>query len=320
MLIMPVAGRNCVPYLNGHETMSTETQHLIDEIGPVVLQAPTGQAEHRALDVVRIWGVPLARLTYEQTLDEVDHLIRRGEPAFFITANLNYAMLTNRDQRLRSVNDQASFLVADGMPLVWYSRLTGRPLPERVAGSDLIGMLFDRAARRGHRVFLLGGAGDVAEEVARISRERYPGLKIVGIEAPILGEMGPEEHAKLTARIRSARPDLLLVAFGQPKGELWLAENYRALGVPACVQLGASFDFVAGRTPRAPRWMQRVGAEWLYRIWREPRRMIPRYVRNAVFLCTAIVRDVMSKGKTDDAADADRQGSHGDRGREAPGG
>jgi N-acetylglucosaminyldiphosphoundecaprenol N-acetyl-beta-D-mannosaminyltransferase len=299
--------------------MATETEPVTSEI-PLAISPSLAEPNACRLDVVRIWGLPLARLTYEQTLDEVDRLIARGEPALFITANLNYAMLSDRDERLRRVNERAAFLVADGMPLVWYSRLTGRPLPERVAGADLISMLLRRAAQRGHRVFLLGGAGNVAEEVAAIARERYAGLRIVGVEAPTLDELSPEEHGQLLARIRRARPDLLLVAFGQPKGELWLAENREALGVPACVQLGASFDFLAGRTPRAPRWVQRIGAEWLHRVACGPRRMIPRYFRNAVFLVKAVLRDILSCGKIGHAAERNRQGGPGDGRGQAPGG
>ena len=301
--------------------MLTDSQHQTDGSNFIVLTMATGPAKVRPWDTVRIWGLPLARLTCQGTLDEVDRLIERGRPAFFVTANLNYAMLTGRDERLRRVNEQAAFLVADGMPLVWYARLTGRRLPQRVAGADLIGMLAERAAARGHRVFLLGGADGVAGEVAAIFQQRYPGLEIVGVEAPILGELSAEEHERLVARIRRARPDLLLVAFGQPKGELWLAENCGALGVPACVQLGASFDFVAGRIRRAPKWMQRIGAEWLYRIACEPGRMIPRYLRNALFLIRAVARDAMRYRYSEacDAGDRKRQGGPGDRRGEAPG-
>lgn len=249
--------------------------------------------EPDAIDEVAIWGIRLARLTYRQTLDQVDHLIKRAEPAFFITANLNYVMLSDRDSQVRAANDQAAFLLADGMPLVWYSRFRRRSLPERVAGADLIYMLAERASQRGHRVFMLGGGPQVAEEAGSVLRQRYPALQIVGIEAPMTDELSPREHDLLIARIRDARPDLLFVALGQPKGEIWLAENHRALGVPACVQLGASFDFVAGRVARAPRWIQRIGGEWLYRICRQPRRMIPRYFQNALFLVKAILRDCL---------------------------
>ena len=117
-------------------------------------------------DPVWVWGLPLAPVTFDQALDRIDRLIEDGEPSFFITANLNYAMLADADPRLRALNDRAAFLLADGMPLVWWSRLGPRPLPERVAGSDLIYGMCERAARNGHRVYLLGAAPGVADEAA----------------------------------------------------------------------------------------------------------------------------------------------------------
>jgi N-acetylglucosaminyldiphosphoundecaprenol N-acetyl-beta-D-mannosaminyltransferase len=230
-----------------------------------------------------------------QTVDIVDRLIERREPGFFITANLQYAMLSARDPRLAEVNRMAAFLVADGMPMVWYSRLIGQPLPERVAGSDLIYLLARRAAERGHRMYFLGGQPGAAADAATTLSWMYPGLKVAGVEAPQLESLSLEEHRRLIERIRDARPDLLLVAFGQPKGELWLAENLAALGVPACVQVGASFDFVAGRASRAPRWMQRSGLEWLYRMVCDPKRLGPRYARNAWFLAKAVMGDVTAR-------------------------
>jgi N-acetylglucosaminyldiphosphoundecaprenol N-acetyl-beta-D-mannosaminyltransferase len=247
-------------------------------------------------DRVDVWGLPLARFGCAQTLEAIDRLIARREPAFFITANLHYAMLTGEDPRLRAVNQQAAFLLADGMPMVWYSRLTDKPLPERVAGADLIYSLAARAAQRGHRVFLLGGAPGIAEQAAHVLCRLHPALVIAGIEAPTLDALSAEEHAELIGRIRQAKPDLLLVALGQPKGELWLAENYQQLGVPACVQLGATFDFVAGRVRRAPRRLQQIGLEWLYRLASDPRRLAPRYLKNAVFLARALVDELLHKG------------------------
>ena len=254
-------------------------------------ERPPGASALDNLQPVDIWGIPLAAVDYARTLDLVDELIERRDPSFFITANLHYAMLTARHRQLKQLNDQAAFIVADGMPMVWYSRLIGRPLPERVAGSDLIFMLSGRAAQRGHSLFLLGGAPGVAEQAAQNLTTAYPGLKIVGIDSPMLGQITEQEHEHLVWKIRTARPDLLFVAFGQPKGELWLAENYRSLGVPASVQLGASFDFAAGRIRRAPRWTHRLGAEWLYRISQQPKRMIPRYSADALFLAKSLLLD-----------------------------
>jgi N-acetylglucosaminyldiphosphoundecaprenol N-acetyl-beta-D-mannosaminyltransferase len=247
------------------------------------------------LETIWIWGLPFACLDRDQTVDAVDRLIERREPSFFITANVQYAMLSDGDPRLAEVNRLAAFLVADGMPMVWYSRLLGRPLPERVAGSDLIYLLSRRAAERGHRVFFLGGRPGVAAAAATTLSRRYPGLQVAGVETPELDSLSAEEHQRLVERIRAARPDLLLVAFGQPKGELWLVQNYRALGVPVCVQVGATFDFVAGQAARAPRWMQAIGLEWLHRLCCDPKRLGPRYAKNAWFLVKAVLRDLAAR-------------------------
>jgi N-acetylglucosaminyldiphosphoundecaprenol N-acetyl-beta-D-mannosaminyltransferase len=242
---------------------------------------------------VWVWGLPIAPMTRAQAVEAVAELVEVGQPSFFITANAHYAMLTHEDPSLQAVNAQAAFVLADGAPLVWASRWKGLPLPERVAGSDLIFDLCGRAARDGHRIFLLGGATGVAVEAAEALSRRFPGLRIVGTEAPAIREVSAEEHDALLERIRAARPDLLFVAFGQPKGEFWIAQHLQSLGVPVCVQVGASLDFVAGRVSRAPRQLQKLGLEWAYRMWLEPARLAPRYARNAWFLLGMIARDLV---------------------------
>ena len=198
-----------------------------------------------------VWGVPFAPITLTQAVAAVSELIRDGRPSFFITAPTHYAMLTEEEPDLRTINDRAAFIVADGKPLVWASRMLGTPLPERVAGSDLIFHLCEEAARQGFRVFLLGGGEGVAEQAAQRLVERYPGLQIVGTECPPFREPTPDEEEALLDRIRRAAPDLLFVAFGQPKGERWIIRHLEGLGVPVSVQVGASLDFAAGRVRRA---------------------------------------------------------------------
>jgi N-acetylglucosaminyldiphosphoundecaprenol N-acetyl-beta-D-mannosaminyltransferase len=236
---------------------------------------------------VPVWGLPLAPLTLPQTVDLVDDWIADRTPRYVITANVHYAMLAANDPRLGPVTAGAALVLADGMPLVWAAR--GR-LPERVAGSDLVPALCRRAADRGHRVFLLGAAPGVAEQAADNLRTRFPGVPIAGTLAPPFRDLSPAERDELVQTVRAARPDLLFVAFGQPKGELWVAEYYRELGVPVTMQVGATLDFLAGRAPRAPRWLQRVGLEWAYRLLREPRRLTGRYVRNGLFVARKVIK------------------------------
>lgn len=244
-------------------------------------------------DAVWIWGLPLVPWTRAEVADRVIALVEAGRPSYFITANAHYAMLSAQEPRLRAINAEAAFVIADGAPLVWASRLRKTRLPERVAGSDLIYDLCQRAAARGHRLFFLGGEHGVAEEAARRLVETYPGLQIIGTEAPPHRPLDAEERRRLLETIRAARPDLLLVAFGQPKGEYWIAEHHRELGVPVCVQVGATLDFVAGRVRRAPRALQKIGMEWAYRLWLEPRRLGPRYARNAAFLARRVASDLL---------------------------
>jgi len=244
---------------------------------------------------VQVWGLPLAPLTLQGALDAIERQIETRQPGYFITANLNYAMLTRQDCRLADVNSKARFILADGMPLVWASGLKSRPLPERVAGSDLVPAICRQAAAKGRRVFLLGGAPEIGREAARRLQEASPELVISGIESPMMRELGPSEHQGLLERIKSSRSDILLAALGQPLGEMWLAEHVNYLGIPACVQIGASLDFVAGKVARAPRWMQAAGLEWAWRFGCEPRRLAGRYLRNAGFLMGAVARDLFRR-------------------------
>jgi N-acetylglucosaminyldiphosphoundecaprenol N-acetyl-beta-D-mannosaminyltransferase len=231
-----------------------------------------------------VWGVPLAPLTLAGAVARIDELIDAGLPSFFITANLHYAMLTAKRADLRAVNARAAFILADGVPLVWGSRLQKKPLPERVAGADLVWKMCEQAACRGRRIFICGAAPGVAATAADVLVKRYPGLIVAGTTSPPFRELVEEEERELLEEIRNARPHLLLVAFGQPKGELWIARNYEKLQIPVCVQLGASIDFIAGKFRRAPRWIQRIGMEWLFRLSQEPRRLIGRYARDIAFL------------------------------------
>jgi N-acetylglucosaminyldiphosphoundecaprenol N-acetyl-beta-D-mannosaminyltransferase len=238
-----------------------------------------------------VWNVPFDRVTMDGAIDRIESLIERRTPSYAITANLNYAMLHNRSPQIQQITEHADLILADGQPIVWRSRWSDRPLPQRVAGSEMIHHLARRASEKGWRVFFLGGRPSVARRCSQRLAELYPGLKIAGVESPPFRALTEEEQADQVQRIHDSEATVLLVAFGQPKGEQWIAQNYRKLGVPLSIQLGASFDFVAGTAHRAPQVWQRLGAEWAYRMLSDPRRLVPRYAANAWFLLTALADD-----------------------------
>lgn len=195
-------------------------------------------------------------------------------------------MAAQDDPAFMAILNQADLCIPDGVGALWAARWLGTPLKERVAGSDLIWLLAGRAAREGWRLFLLGGWNDVAARTAEILTRRYPGLQVVGTYA---GSPREEENAAIVARVNASRADVLLVAYGAPAQDKWIARNREALAtVRAAMGVGGSFDFVVGEAKRAPGWMQRLGLEWLHRLLREPWRWrrqlaLPRFVLAVIF-------------------------------------
>ena len=242
-----------------------------------------------------VWGIPFDRLNKAQSVDAIERLIDSRTTSYVITANLNYLMHHHRNPSLRSVTDDAAMILADGQPIVLRSRWNSQPLPTRVAGSEMIYDLAERAREKDWGIYFLGGQTGVAERCAQRLADRYPGLRIVGVESPPYRQLTEQEQLEQDARIRDSGADLLLVALGQPKGEIWIHPNYQRLGVPVSIQLGASFDFVAGIAKRAPRMWQRCGMEWAYRMLSDPRRLLPRYASNAFFLIQSILGDLRGR-------------------------
>jgi N-acetylglucosaminyldiphosphoundecaprenol N-acetyl-beta-D-mannosaminyltransferase len=243
-------------------------------------------------DRVMVWGVPFVPWTMAQTVAAIGDLIRGGRPSHFVTANTHYVMLSERDPALSAINSNAAFIVADGMPIVWASRFGASPLPERVAGSDLIFELSAEAAAKGYRLFILGGGKGVAEEAGRRLTALNPELQVVGAVCPPYGQWTPADDADLIDRIRSARPDVLITALAMPKADHWLTSNLQKLEVPVVFNCGAAVDFAAGNVRRAPRLVRSMGLEWAFRLWLEPQRLVGRYWANALFVARMIAKDV----------------------------
>ena len=219
-------------------------------------------------------GCAVDNLNMAETLDVVEGFIRSGKPHQHVVVNVDKIVKANRDPALRQIINDCDLINADGMPVVWASRLLGKPLKERVTGVDLFEALMARAAEKGWRVFLLGAREEVVSGVARLYPARYPGLTLAGYRN---GYWTPEEEEKVVADIAATRPDILFVAISSPKKEAFLARYQAAMKVPFAMGVGGTFDVAVGLVKRAPVWMQNAGLEWFYRFLQEPRRMFRRY-------------------------------------------
>jgi N-acetylglucosaminyldiphosphoundecaprenol N-acetyl-beta-D-mannosaminyltransferase len=207
-------------------------------------------------------------------LAAIERFVLDGGPHQISTVNVEYLITARRDPEFAQVLRTTSLNVPDSVGVLWAARWLGRPLVERVTGSDGIYVLADLCARKGFRLFLLGAAPGVAQRVSRILVARYPGLCVCGA---LSGSPEPAQDDAVVDRVRQARPDVLLVAYPSAPQEKWIARNLARTGASVAMGVGAAFDFCSGVQKRAPRWMQRVGLEWLYRLIHEPwrwRRML----------------------------------------------
>lgn len=235
---------------------------------------------------VRLFGIDLDVLRMDQTIARLLVWIceQDGRCRYVVTPNIDHVVIYQECADLRQAYDAAGLVLADGAPVVAASRLLGRPLPERVAGSDLVPRLFSEAVwqRKGLRLYLLGGAPGVGQTAADRVAVTWPGVEVVGIASPPLGfERDTVFNDELVAEINALQPDILLIGLGAPKQELWIHRHHQQLTVPVALCVGATIDFLAGERTRAPRWMRRAGLEWLFRVLGEPRRLGRRYARDA---------------------------------------
>jgi len=229
----------------------------------------------------RIFGIPVDALTMEQTLAAAQEAIRERRCMQLGVVNAAKVVNMQRDARLRQAVLSSDLILADGMSVVWASRLLRRQLPERVAGIDLMMRLLDLANRHGYRVYCLGATDEVLGKVVDRIRKEYPDLPLAGYHN---GYFKQHEEAAIVQDIVTSRPDILFVAMTSPKKEEFLARWSRELRVPVCHGVGGSFDVMAGKVQRAPASWQKVGMEWAYRLIQEPGRMWRRYlVTNALF-------------------------------------
>jgi N-acetylglucosaminyldiphosphoundecaprenol N-acetyl-beta-D-mannosaminyltransferase len=223
---------------------------------------------------ITLMGCRVDNLTMEETLGKVEGFIQSGLPHQHVVVNVDKLVKASRDPELRQIINECALINVDGMPVVWASRLLGKPLKERVAGVDLFEALMRRAGEKGWRVFLLGAREEVVSKVAETYSGKYPGLVLAGYRN---GYWKDEEEEAVAEQIRASRADLLFVAISSPKKEQFLGKYQANMRIPFAMGVGGTFDVAIGKVKRAPLWMQKSGLEWFYRFLQEPRRMFRRY-------------------------------------------
>ncbi len=235
-------------------------------------------------DTVALFGLPITNVTMAQAVARVEEQIQSGRTHQIATANLDFARNSLKDQYLQRIICECSMVLPDGAPMLWASTLFGTPLKERVTGVDLIPELARLSAQRGYGIFLLGSTEASSRRAAEVLSERYPGVRIVGRSSPEIAPLHEMDNEGLLREIEAADPAILLVAFGNPKQEIWIHRHRDRLKVPVTIGIGGALDMIAGSLKRAPRWVQRMQMEWCFRMAQEPFRLLPRYTRDAVAL------------------------------------
>jgi N-acetylglucosaminyldiphosphoundecaprenol N-acetyl-beta-D-mannosaminyltransferase len=238
-----------------------------------------------SVETVRLFGIGLHRVTMQDAIALLLEWMREDRPCrYVVTPNVDHVVKLQSHPEMRAAYHDAALVVADGWPLVAASRWLGRPLPERVAGSDLVPSLLAAGQEiPDFRVFLLGAAAGVGTRAAERIRTHWPGANVCGVASPRFGfDMDSKESGEVIERINAATPHLLVVGLGAPRQEIWLRRYAAQLNARVAIAAGATIDFLAGIQRRAPNWIQSVRMEWLFRLMMDPKRLAGRYARDAV--------------------------------------
>jgi len=251
-----------------------------DDLSRQVTHRDVSTLERDPPERVNVLGVGVSAINIADALALIDRWIATGAHRYVCVTGVHGVMESQKDPALRDIHNRAGLVTPDGMPLVWLSWLRGHDRVERVYGPDLMLACCAASVTKGYRHFFYGGGTGVPELLAVRLQQRFPGLTVAGTWSPPFRELSEAEEQALIDRIAAARPDIVWVGLSTPKQERWMARYVGRLRVPVLIGVGAAFDMHAGVKKQAPRWMQRSGLEWLFRLATEPRRLGPRYLIN----------------------------------------
>jgi N-acetylglucosaminyldiphosphoundecaprenol N-acetyl-beta-D-mannosaminyltransferase len=233
------------------------------------------------LDTVTMFGMTINNVTLEEVFASVSRQIEAREPGYILTPNVDHVCIFQHSEPLRNAYHKGFLVLTDGVPIIWASKLLGKPVRQKISGSDLVYWLAEYAAEKGYSIFFFGAEDGIAQRASEVLSERYPGLRVAGVYSPPMGFYKDPELAEESVRIvRESGADICYVALGAPLQDLWNYENHQETGIPVHIGIGASLDFIAGKVKRAPLWMQKSGLEWTWRTATEPRRLAKRYMQD----------------------------------------
>jgi N-acetylglucosaminyldiphosphoundecaprenol N-acetyl-beta-D-mannosaminyltransferase len=250
------------------------------------------------MTTVELLGIPVTAQRYADAVDAFLVAAKEQRPFRAHFATVHSIVEATGNEALQTVFESADMVAADGMPLVWLSRRRGAPTAERVCGPDVMLSLCDRGRDVGLRHYFVGGRPGTPEALAERLFARFPGLAVAGTASPPFRSLDAAEDRALVDAINAATPDVIWIGLGSPKQEFWAADHAGRLTAPLILPVGAAFDFPSGRLRRAPRWMQRVGLEWLFRLAAEPRRLFRRYIVTNIRFGYLVAREELSRRRT----------------------
>lgn len=251
------------------------------------------EVKNLKIDRTNVLGVGISAINIPMALEVLDAWIRQQRHTYICITGVHGVMESQADPELRKIHNQAGLVTPDGMPMVWMSRLAGHKHVDRVYGPDLMLAVCEASLQKGYRHFFYGGNEGVPELLRDKLLEKFPGLKVVGTYSPPFRPLTLQEDAAIVAQINAARPDIVWVGLSTPKQERWMAAHLGTVQAPVMIGVGAAFDFHAGLKPQAPRWMQRSGMEWFFRMVSEPKRLARRYLQNNPKFVIAVLMQLL---------------------------
>lgn len=247
-------------------------------------------------DRVQILGVNVSCIDLDDAVNTIEAWIATRSQRYVCITGVHGVIESQGSEQLRAIHNAAGMVTPDGVPLVWLSKLWGKRATERVCGRDLMRRMTAVSERRGYRQFFYGGAEGIAEELAQVLKDTHPALEIAGTFCPPFRELTPEEDQRVIDMINAARADIVWIGLSTPKQEYWMASHLGRINAPVMVEVGAAFDFLAGAKPEAPLGMQKIGLEWVFRLYSEPRRLWRRYLTIVPSFIILVLKEIASNG------------------------